>query len=438
MLRDWTAIGPDGRFIHHRAGASIPRQAGKSVGGIAWASSLASMMGYKVLWTDHNYSTTCEMLDRFREIFGRRVADDRAAHPRLNALVTETNNKTAQEYFKFRGGGVLAFSTRTKKAKMGFSFDVVFYDEAQELRNEHTQIITPTMSSGAMRNPQTVYLGTPTRAGSEAEVFQGVRAEAWSDDPPGDLCWIEYGVDEVGDIRDESRWLEANPSLGSLANYDAIRLGLPPNLDELAFAQEYLGYWLPKVADAVVSGGEWDELAVPAEDAPKEGGRVAYGLRFSPDGGRYALCCARVMPDGRAHVELRSHGPATHEVGDLAAWVRERAGRACCCVVDGLSGADSFEDAVGRVPRGYIVRPSAGDVIAAADMMLAAIREGRLSHLDDPALGLSATTATRRRIGSRGGWGWGGDAATEIEAASLAVWGAKTSRRNPSRKLRVG
>ncbi|MFQ9179658.1 MAG: hypothetical protein ACLR3C_06870 [Eggerthella lenta] len=58
-----------------RNGASVPRQAGKSVDGIVWALFLAAVMGYKVLWTDHNYSTTCEMLDRFRKILGRRPND---------------------------------------------------------------------------------------------------------------------------------------------------------------------------------------------------------------------------------------------------------------------------------------------------------------------------------------------------------------------------
>lgn len=438
MLRDWSAVDDDGKFVHGRCGASIPRQAGKSVDGIAWALSLAVFMGYKVLWTDHNYSTTCEMLDRFRDILGRKVADDRAQHPRFNALVTEVNNNTAQEYFKFKGGGVLAFSTRTKKAKMGFSFDVVFYDEAQELRNEHTQIITPTMTSGAKGNPQLIYLGTPTRAGSTAEVFQGVRAEAWSDDPPEDLCWTEYGVDEVGDIYDEGRWATVNPSLGYIANYTAIRLGLPPNLDELAFAQEYLGYWLPKVANAVIDPDEWRGCEISKEDAPKEGGRVAYGVKFSADGSAFALAAARRTDGGAVHVELVMNGSTSKGPSEPASWIAARSHTASCCVIDGLSGADSLVDAIGKAPRHYVVRPGAGDVIAAADMMLAAIRGGTMTHLDDPALNLSATTATRRAIGSRGGWGWGGDNSTPIEAASLALWGAKTSKRNPARKLRIG
>ena len=70
-------------------------------------------------------------------------------------------------------------------------------------------------------------------------------------------------------------------------------------------------------------------------------------------------------------------------------------------------------------------------------MTLAAVRERSLTHLRDPALGLSATTAGRRRIGSRGGWGWDGEGATPVEAASLALWGARTCRRDPAR-MRVG
>lgn len=438
LLRDWTAIGDDGKFVHPRCGASIPRQAGKSVDGIAWSLSLAVFMGYKVLWTDHNYSTTCEMLDRFRAILGRKVADDSAEHPRFNARVTEVNNKTAQEYFKFKGGGVLAFSTRTKAAKMGFSFDVVVYDEAQELRQEHTQVITPTMSSGSKGNPQTLYLGTPTRAGSTAEVFQDVRAEAWSDDPPPDLCWTEYGVDEVGDIYDESRWPTVNPSLGLIANYTAIRLGLPPNLDELAFAQEYLGYWLPKVADAVISPKEWEELAIDAEDAPREGGITAYGVKFSPDGSTVAVCAAYRATDLPVHIELVFNQGTSKGTAWLAEWIAARPGKAACAVIDGLAGADALEVAVGKMPANYIVRPGAAAVVSSASMMLEAVRGGGVTHLDDPALNLAATTATKRKIGSRGGWGWDGDNATPMEAASLALWGVMTTKRRPGRKLRIG
>jgi len=52
------------------------------------------------------------------------------------------------------------------------------------------------------------------------------------------------------------------------------------------------------------------------------------------------------------------------------------------------------------------------------------------------ALRESAITAIKRPIG--GGWGFGGDDSAPIEAAALALWGAKTTKRNPNKTMRIG
>jgi hypothetical protein len=48
----------------------------------------------------------------------------------------------------------------------------------------------------------------------------------------------------------------------------------------------------------------------------------------------------------------------------------------------------------------------------------------------------SAITSTKRPIS--GGWGFGGEDSTPIEACALALWGAKNSKRDPNRKMRIG
>lgn len=50
--------------------------------------------------------------------------------------------------------------------------------------------------------------------------------------------------------------------------------------------------------------------------------------------------------------------------------------------------------------------------------------------------GLSAITSTKRPIA--GGWGFGGENAISIEAATLALWGCRSSKRDPNRKMRIG
>ena len=48
----------------------------------------------------------------------------------------------------------------------------------------------------------------------------------------------------------------------------------------------------------------------------------------------------------------------------------------------------------------------------------------------------SAVTAVKRPIA--GGFGFGGDNSLPVEACALALWGAKTSRRDPTRKMKIG
>ena len=84
-----------------------------------------------------------------------------------------------------------------------------------------------------------------------------------------------------------------------------------------------------------------------------------------------------------------------------------------------------------------MIRPSTKDVIAAAGTLTNALNEKSVTwfHLQE-VLNESAVTSVKRPIG--GGWGFGGENSAPIEAASLALWGAQTSKRNPNKKMKVG
>ena len=440
FLLDMGAVGPDGKWVHPRVGESVPRQQGKSVDLIVWAAVLAALCGYKVLWTEHNYSTTMEMLERFRAIFGKHPGDRVLGLPGWRDRLEAVSSQTGQEWMRFTSGGVIQFSTRTKSSRLGFSFDVVVYDEAQELTNVHTQVINPTTVSGAKHNLQIIYAGTPTRAGSAAETFRNVREQAWEGgDRASDLLWLEYGVEEPGDIWDESRWPAVMPSFGYHADVRAIRAGMK-DMDELAAAQEYLGYWLPAVSQVeapLLSEGEWAACLVEEAPAPVDGERVSYGVKFSPDGSTVALACAaRPEPGSKTHIELALCREASEGIEDIADWLAVRSTNACSVAVDGRSGAGALCEALERrrVPRGYAIRPTTDQAVAAASLILDAVRNGGMTHIGDPALDLSATTSPRRKIGSQGGWGWGGENSAPIEACGLALLAMNVSRRDPSRK----
>lgn len=438
-LADWSATKPDGTWVHQRCGNSVPRQQGKSVDGLVWAWALASMMGYRVLWTDHKYDTAGEMLDRTRDVFGTKAGDMSRGIREYNRLVRRTNSKTGQEAYWFKGGGKLAFSTRTDTGGLGKGFDVVVFDEAQELRDSHTQAILPMMTSGPKKNPQVIYLGTPRRLGSPAEKFEELRDEALTG-AAEDLCWLEYGVDGPVDVNDETVWPQVMPSLGAHATAQAIRI-MRKGMSAEAFLQEALGYWFPHegaVARPPVDAVAWDVLEVA--EGPRFARRRAFGVKYSTDGDLYALVgAAWDGGDGPVHVELLAHEGAVGFTATLARWVLDRADEACCCVMDGKARAAALEDEFRRIgaPCGYAVRARSEDAVAANAMLVDAVGAGGLTHLADPVLTASATESVRRPIGSGGGWGFDGAAPEVVEAAALAVWAVRTSRRNPRNKARV-
>lgn len=441
LLLDMGAVDARGKWVHPRVGISVQRQQGKSVDLIVWVAVLASLAGYKVLWTDHNYSTTMEMLERFRKIFGRKPGDRVHGMPGWRDRLTDVCSQTGQEWMAFSSGGVIQFSTRTKSSRLGFSFDVVVYDEAQELRNEHTQVINPTTTSGAMHNLQLIYAGTPTRAGSPAETFRDLREQAWEGgEKADDLLWLEYGVAEIGDIWDRSRWPKVMPSLGYHADPRAIAVGMK-DMDELGAAQEYLGYWLPKSKQAeapLIGEDAWRETLVGDEEVPEVFAKVAYGVKFSVDGDTVALAVA-ASNGAAAHVELPFCEPTAGGTRWLVNWLAVRASQASAVVIDGKSGSGSLYDRLQEmgVPKGYAIRPTTDQAITAASLMYEAAVADGITHVECPALDLSAATSTRREIGKGGGWGFGGENSTPIEAAGLALLGLTTSKRNPKRKAKV-
>ena len=125
--------------------------------------------------------------------------------------------------------------------------------------------------------------------------------------------------------------------------------------------------------------------------------------------------------------------------GWLAEWLCKRYTNACCVVIDGRNGADVLTDKLSGVwkVKGSVIRPSGKDVCAAASTLLDALQEHSVTwYHKQPELRDSAVSAIKRPIS--GGWGFGGENSAPIEAAALALWGARTSKRDPSRQMRIG
>ena len=168
---------------------------------------------------------------------------------------------------------------------------------------------------------------------------------------------------------------------------------------------------------------------------------VVYAVKFSPDGsvGTLAACYKNDVPFIYV-VDCRSMNGGLSWFADNLV---QRKDKAAQIVIDGQSNAQALNDILldRGVPRNVIKRPNTSDVIASNSALVNAVKAGEVCHYGQPALDDSATKTTRRRIGQNGGFGFASTDeadATLIEACALALWGCKTSKRDPSRKMRIG
>ena len=426
IMDDWLGRTPSGKWAAPTAGGSVPRQNGKSllVQGRAEAGML--MFNETVIYTAHLQKTATETFEEMRDFF---------EHPKLRRYVAEIKTALGREQIVLKSGARIKFLARTRNGGRGQHGDLLIFDEAQELDETAQGSFLPAIS--ASLNPQTVYVGTPPGPDAVGTVFRNLRQRAL-DGEAKRAAWFEFSVPEIGDVTDPKRWAATNPALGRRIQFSTIE-GEAEQLDPDTFARERLGWWSPVAAenlDYAIDRRAWEACASVDE---KPEGKTAYGVKFAADGSAVCLCGAVIPKEGPARVSLIEMQPSGRGLVWLVDWLSARYDRASCVVIDGRNGVDVLVERIKGVWRAKnaVIRPGVKDVLAAVGLFTNAVNENTLTwYKPQEALNESAVTAVKRPIG--GGYGFGGEDSLPVEACALALWGAKTSKRDPTRKMRIG
>ena len=425
VITDWMAIRA-GLWLSRTCGGSVPRQNGKT--GLIWGRAAAGMILYneQVIYTAHLQKTSTETFEEMAAFFDS---------PKIKKYVRDIKTALGREQIILRNGARVKFLARTRNGGRGQHGDLLIFDEAQELDVNSQASFIPAIS--ASLNPQVIYVGTPPDGESAGDVFRGIRDKALAGETKT-TSWFEFSVKDIGDVADRSRWAEANPALGRRILETTIEGELeqmPPD----TFARERLGWWTPVVEHKLnyaIDSAVWTSCA---SMAPKPAGKTAYGVKFSADGSEVCLCGAVIPEDGAARIELIDRRPTGLGVQWLAEWLCARVKTASCVVIDGRNGVDVLVDKIAPVwkYKDSVIRPTAKSMIAAVSMLTDALTEHTVTWFQPQTmLAESATTSIKRPIS--GGWGFGGENSAPIEACALAFWGAKTTKRNPSKQMRIG
>ena len=426
VLDDWLGRNAAGKWAAATCGGSVPRQNGKSL--LVQGRAEAGMLLYneQVIYTAHLQKTATETFEEMRDFF---------ESPKIRNYVSEIKTALGREQIILKSGARIKFLARTRNGGRGQHGDLLIIDEAQEMDEDAQASFLPAIS--ASLNPQTIYVGTPPDPNASGVVFRGIRNRARAGETER-MAWFEFSVDEIGNVKDKKRWAATNPALGLRILATTVE-GECEQMDADTFARERLGWWTPIVENKeeyAIETALWD--ACKSEEQKPEG-KTAYGVKFSSDGSSVCLCGAVIPKTGSARVSLIKQESTGRGTQWLADWLNERNSKASCVVIDGRNGVDVLVDKIADTWRAKnsVIRPTARDVLASTSLLMDLLAEHKVSwYYGQEALRESAITSTKRPLA--GGWSFGGENSAPIEAAALALWGVKTSKRDPSKQMRIG
>ena len=432
----WLGADFSGKYTVATAGLSVPRQNGKNFCLEAREFFGLVIKGEKILHTAHQVKTEKESFRRLAAMF----TNDR--HPEVAEEVAQIRYTNGEESIYLKNGGEIRYSARSRQSARGFSgISLVVYDEAQELTDDQIEAITATLSASETGTRQVIYTGTPPYPNCPGEVFRRFRTACLSDPGPHD-AWHEWSisaesVDEI-DTGNHDIWFMTNPAMGARLSEDFTDEERKM-LSKDGFCRERLGWWSPVLTEKKDNAIDKDAWEACRSSVAKPEGKTAYGIKFTPDGSEVVLCGAICPENGPARIEIIQRKTTNSGIRWLADWLNQRYTKACCVVIDGRNGVDILCERIGDTwkAKNSVVRPSARDVIAAASQMITEINEKTVTwYAPQEDLNDSAVGSVKRAIA--GGFGFGGDNPAPIEAAALALWGCRNSKRDPSRKMRIG
>lgn len=419
---------------------SIARQVGKTftIGSIVFALCIL-FPGIKVLWTAHHTATTDETFDSLAG-FARR----RGVAP----YIRQVRGGNGKQSIRFVNGSRIMFGAREHGFGRGIpGVSIVVFDEAQILTERALTDMIP--ATNVAKNPLILYMGTPPKPTDPSEVFKNRRRQMLAveakrragEDAPSDTLYLEIGADPGADPDDRKQWAKANPSFPQRTPVEAIMRMRAQFTDDDAFLREGMGVWdNDQAGTRLIPSWMWRDRGIEA--APT--GTISYGIAFSQDGSRVALAGGRKHVGG-VHVELLDafSGPVDAGMGKLADWLAACWRDTAQIVISGAAGATVLKQELRDrgVPEKIIWLLTTSQYTTACAMTWEATKDGSLSHLGHEGqkqLDDSVAVCDQKKRSATGAWGWEATTAdgdeTPVEAISIALYGARTSKRVPGRK----
>ena len=409
----------NGKLVYRQVCAVVPRQAGKTLVGVAIQVHRSTTMARRLKQPQRSLYTAQRHTDARAKLFEEH-------HPMLDASVYGPHvtliRTTSNEGLKWDNGSWHHIAAPSWKAGHGGSIDLVHVDEAFVLESDEVeQGVKPTQIT--RRSPQ---MWVTSAAGTHRSTYLRSKVEVGRElartGQRSGTCYFEWSADgQPVDPMNPRVWAEVHPAIGFTIDADAIAADVVSMKPE-EFARAYLAIWPTLRAARIVPEELWSGCV---DGGSVCGDPVYFAVDVSPSREMAAVSVAGRRPDGRSHVELVRHD---HGAGWVAPFVQDLLARhpKSTVSVDTVGSAASLLPDLER--RRVPVRMlTTSDVARSMGMFLDQIAEGRLRHRDQVALNVALGSAGRRRIGDKWAWARGDSDITALVSATLALWSMETT-----------
>jgi len=437
-----TSVDGSGRWAATEFGFLVSRQNGK--GDILAALAAAHLF----LWPkpDGEPKTLVHSAHQFktaREAF-RRLSRLIRSKPLLMREVLSIRDAHGEEGIELKNGNRLLFLARSRNSGLGFTIDMMFCDEAQELSSAALDAVLPTLS--APSNTQIVFAGTVPDELNESEVWEGLRDRGRSGSGLR-TGWVEFNPegsddpDKVAllDVTDPVVLRAGNPAVGYRAGLTLETVqDEASRMSRSSVLRLRLSVWPNKPAEVVARLSELDMSAWRrhAGDYPVVGAveGTVIAVALGRHGGFATVAAARRYDSDQIMVEHKRTDRQTRWVAEYVKQLKSELGNALV-VIDPKNATPiiaAFEQAKIK-----FLAMNLDEIASAHAIFIEYVNDGSVIHRDQVEVTSSLESATTRALG-RAGQTWEASELskpiTHAQAVTWAVWGVLKSEARPARK----
>lgn len=426
-------IDPDTGLLYYRkVGLSVPRQQGKTE--LVFTLMVFRAMAFKGQNIVYAAQTRNDARKRWEDELLARL--ETSAAMRGQFYPRKTNGNEAIIFKRTRSRiGIIA---NTESAGHGPPLDCGMIDEAFKHRDDRLeQAMSPAMSTRPDAQLYWVSAGGDTNSiflNKKREQGKRMIEQQWTSGDFSDrVAHFEWYAPEDMPRDSVETWKAVMPALGTTVSPDHVRAELA-SMDAAEFDRAYLNRTRKPTPpeDPNVPKAAW-QTCVGMPPAWAEGERLAFAVDVAP-GRDYASISCAIWADDKIHVSLVDRRAGTEWVAPALAKLKAR-WKPLAIGLDRVGPSGSLVDelaAVGITVPKDAKHPAAGDLAipktyeatAACGQFADAIRQGTISHTDQPLLTAAINGAMTRSVNEA--WMWNRKSAlvdiSPLVAATIARW----------------